>query len=239
MSNHEKTNKNKILLIEIIIGIFSGILMILLYYLFSHLIIVKLGISEFISPILYIFIPCIIWRVWQLLECMLVKKEYHVHFFFIKCFIPMVITIFLVALYLYYTDDPIGVIYGLLCHIIMLIAMIEMSLLKNFLDTAKINKKCNYIDFVWLGIVFAWCIVQLIELLRRWGTEQEYISILIYFILGIIVGLFILINLFKHSKNNIEDNSVDFDWKIGILFSIISLFITSGIFALFVWAAPF
>lgn len=63
MSNHEKTNKNKILLIEIIIGIFSGILMILLYYLFSHLIIVKLGISEFISPILYIFIPCIIWRV--------------------------------------------------------------------------------------------------------------------------------------------------------------------------------
>lgn len=28
------------------------------------------------------------------------------------------------------------------------------------------------------------------------------------------------------------------DWKIGILFSIISLFITSGIFVLFIWAAP-
>lgn len=55
MRNHEKINKNKVLLIEIIIGIFLGILMILLYNLFSHLIIVKLGIWEFISPILYIF----------------------------------------------------------------------------------------------------------------------------------------------------------------------------------------
>lgn len=240
MSFSEKYYKYKILLITISLGIISGIIMIFLYLLFANLIIHD---WIYILPVFFVIIPYIIWKGWQFVEFKLIQLNYGVHFFFIKCLIPMTVTISLLFFYFYNKEDPIGVIYGMLYHIVMIIAMIEMNLLKISLNKVKINKKCDYVDFVRLGVVFAWCIVQLLEMFRgenlgKW-PEQEYLSALIYLILGIMVGIFVVISILNKYKKNREDKFINFSYKIGVLFSIITFFVTSGVFALFIWSAPY
>lgn len=236
MSFSEKHNEYKILLITISLGIVSGIIMILLYLLFANLI---MHSRIYIFPALFAIIPYIIWKGWQFAEFKLIQMNYGVHFFFIKCLIPMTVTISLLFFCFYNKEDPIGVIYGMLYHIVMIIAMIEMNLLKISLNKVKINKKCDYVDFVRLGVVFAWCFMQSLEMFRGENLgklpEQEYLSALIYLIMGIVVGILIVISILK----NKDDKFINFSYKIGILFSIISFFVTSGVFALFIWNVPY
>lgn len=240
MSFSEKYNKYKILLITISLGIISGIIMIWLYLLFANLIIHS---RIYIFPVFFVIIPYIIWRGWQFAEFKLIQMNYAVHFFFIECLIPMTVTISLLFVYFYNEEDPIGVFYGMLYHIVMIIAMIEMNLLKISLNKVKINKKCDYVDFVRLGVVFAWCIMQLLEMFRGENLdklpEQEYLSALICLFWGIMVGIFVVISILKKYRKNREDKFINFSYKIGVLFSIITFFVTSGVFALFIWNAPY
>ncbi len=238
MSFSEKYNKYKILLITISLGIISGIIMILFYLSFSNLIIHS---RIYIFPVFFVIIPYIIWKGWQFAEFKLIQMNYAVHFFFIECLIPMTVTISLLFLYFYNKENPIGVFYGVLYHIVMIIAMIEMNLLKISLNKVKINKKCDYVDFVRLGVVFAWCIVQLPEMFGRRKLDnlprQEYLSVLINLILGIAIGILVVSSILKKCKD--KDKFINFSYKTGVLFSIITFCVTSGVFALFILNAPY
>ena len=188
-----------------------------------------------------IIVPIFIVFCLNKMEQQLKKHSYRVKCFFLKLFVPAIISAAITCTYWLYKDDSLGAVFITLYNVAVLVSIVILQILQYVVKKCVWQKDYGYFLAYTIGSSLAWCLAHKWAMLKEIrdfpSLEITPVLIVLYHVGLIILVLSILFLLIYIIKKIVQEKqSVNI---VKQLLIIETTFIAYGLtLSLFLWVAP-
>ena len=182
----------------------------------------------------YSIVAIAVFYLWTGLDKWMVKKGIQIKYLFVKLYITMAILAYGIYRYTSYKKRSLGIAFFTILSVIILLAILELQILRCLVLKIKQNSNLSYASFVLLGASAAWfmmhAIIWYLYQKQVYYIRSETVKVIIAdcamgFIGAVVWGTICVIKI-KRQKNNAADTE-KLSVRKGVLICILSVVMLS------------